>query len=272
MSITYLFRPYRVTFCASLPLAVLAIMWPMTLLAASDREKISTTGQSVVAPVTAAEVQADRMMAIHQYMSAIHLYESIPSPNAPLLNKTGIAYEKMRMYAQAKTAFEQSLAQNPKFSGPENNLGTVYYATGDMRRAEQHYKKALKHDPRNASIYNNLGTLYFMKRKIHKGAEAYQQALSLDPEIFQRNAANSIQTEGSRESRALINFYLAETCAEAGKSEAALRYLRQAIDAGFHDQTKLRQDGHFATLRENPEFKSLVYGVERAAAPQQVAQ
>ena len=252
------------------------------VMAESDQDKshavppqpVAGGGAGVAQLVASArlETEADGFMAIHQYLAAIHLYEAIPSPTAPLLNKTGIAYEKMRLFPQAKASYERALATNPKFSGPENNLGTVYYATGDYRRAEQHYKRALKKDPRNASIYNNLGTLYFMKRKIHRGAEAYQQALSLDPEIFERNAANGIQTEGSRESRALINFYLAQTCAEAGKNEAAMGYLRRAVDAGFHDKAKLREDAHFALLRGTPEFKSLLFSVEHANAPEQVVQ
>ena len=56
---------------------------------------------------------------------------------------------------------------------------------------------------------------------------------------------------------AIINFYLAETCAEAGKNAAAMQYLRRAISAGFHDQAKLREDRHFAGMRELPEFQSL---------------
>lgn len=203
------------------------------------------------------EKKADLLMARHEYMSAIHTYEAVVSPSAQVLNKTGIAYEKMRLYPQAKLSYETAMAVSPRLSGPTNNLGTVYYAEGDYRKAERFYKKALKMEPRNASIYNNLGTLYFTKRKVHKGVEAYQQALSLDPEIFQRNAQYGIQANGSKESVAIINFYLAETCAQAGMNTAAIAYLRRAIDAGFHDQAKLRDDRNFAGLRQMPEFQSL---------------
>ncbi len=202
-------------------------------------------------------------------MEAIHLYEGIHEPSALVLNKIGMAYEKMRLYDAAKMNFERAASAGPKLSGPENNLGTVYYATGDYRRAEQHYKRALKLDSRNASIYNNLGTLYLMRRKIHKGMEAYQQAQSLDPNIFQRDAENRITTEGSRETRALINFYLAETCAEAGIKEAAMTYLQRAIDAGFHDRSKLREDQHFASLRDTPAFKNLLLDEARINAVSQ---
>ncbi len=230
-------------------------------------QKTSYTAPSVVAKSDLSAVQitsnaaleqkADLLMAHREYVSAIHVYEAVISPDAEVLNKTGIAYEKMRLYEQAKVDFSQAIALNPKLSGPSNNLGTVFYVQGDYHRAEKFYKKALKLEPRNASVYNNLGTLYFTKRKVHKGVEAYQQALSLDPEIFQRSAANGIQTDGSKESVAIINFYLAETCAEAGKNAAAMLYLRRAINAGFHDEAKLREDRHFAGMRELPEFRSL---------------
>ena len=205
----------------------------------------------------ALEQKADLLMAHREYLAAIHVYEAVVSPTAEVLNKTGIAYEKMRMFPQAKVDFELAMAASPKFQGPSNNLGTVYYAEGDLGKAEKFYKKALKQDPRNASIYNNLGTLYFTRRKMHKGVEAYQQALSLDPEIFQRSAQNGIQATGTRESVALINFYLAETCAQAGKNAAAMAYLRRAVGAGFHDEAKVRENRNFAALRGLPEFQDL---------------
>ena len=205
----------------------------------------------------ALEKKADLLMAHKEFLSAIHVYESVVLPDAQVLNKTGIAYEKMRMFDRAKADFEQAMTLNPRLSGPSNNMGTVLYAEGDLRKSERFYKKALKLDPRNASIYNNLGTLYFTKRKMHKGVEAYQQALSLDPEIFQRSAVNGIQANGTKESVALINFYLAETCAQAGMKAAAMAYLRRAVGAGFHDQAKVREDRNFASIRESPEFQSL---------------
>ena len=250
-------------------LLVVGVVVSLTYRGISEEtpQRASYAGSLAAAPNTppavqvtsneALEQKADLLMAHREYVSAIHMYESVVSPTAQVLNKTGIAYEKMRLYQQAKGDFEQAMVLNPNYSGPSNNLGTVYYVEGDYHRAEKFYKKALKLEPRNASVYNNLGTLYFTRRKVHKGVEAYQQALSLDPEIFQRSALNGIQTDGSKESVAIINFYLAETCAEAGKNAAAMLYLRRAIGAGFHDQTKLREDRHFAGMREMPEFQSL---------------
>ncbi len=245
----------------------LCMTWTMNGFAAETTQKTSYAASPLATNDTvptlqqsaneALEKKANLLMARKEYISAIHVYESVVLPDAQVLNKTGIAYEKMRMFEQAKVDFEQAMTLSPRFSGPSNNIGTVYYAEGDLKKSEKYYKKALKLDPRNASIYNNLGTLYFTKRKMHKGVEAYQQALSLDPEIFQRSAANGIQANGSKESVALINFYLAETCAQAGMKTAAMAYLRRAVGAGFHDQTKLREDRNFASLREMPELQNL---------------
>ena len=220
------------------------------------------------------ETKADMLLARRQYMEAIRLYETLAAPGAATFNKLGVAYEKMRLYPQAKMNFERALAVDPKFSVPENNLGTVFYVQGDLKRAEQHYKRALKRDPRNASTYSNLGTLYFTKKKIHKGVEAYQQAVSLDPEIFQRSAQNGIQTEGSPESRMLINYYLAQTCAQAGLGGSAILYLERAVVAGFHDGTKLQADRHFDALRHSPEFEAVLESMAEthAATAVKVAQ
>ena len=261
---------------SSLHLMLLAILAASALsvhaaAVPSDQEKTAAVlrpSESSAPPAqsVALEARADALVRQQHFMEAIHVYEEISGPSALVSNKLGMTYEKMRLYDAARLNFERAVSAGPKFSGPENNLGTVYYATGDYRRAEQHYKRALKLDPRNASIYNNLGTLYLMRRKIHKGMEAYQQAQSLDPTIFQRDSENRITTEGSRETRALINFYLAETCAEAGMKEAAMTYLQRAIEAGFNDRAKLREDRHFASLRETPAFRNLLLDEARVDA------
>ena len=247
--------------------AILVLLCGGAVCRASDakNQEASPAGVAETRPAASAnlagpalESKADVLMAERQYVAAIHAYEAISAPPAPLLNKLGIAYERMRLYDQAKLNFTRAMQANPKFSGPENNLGTVFYVQGDYRRAERLYRHALKLDPRNASIYNNLGTLYFTRRKIHKGAEAYQQALSLDPEIFQRSAANGVQAEGTPESRALINYYLAQTCAQAGETGSAIWYLERAVTAGFHNEAKLQQDHHFDALRTTPEFQAVL--------------
>ena len=48
------------------------------------------------------------------------------------------------------------------------------------------------------------------------------------------------------------------TYAKAGNSERALEYLRKALEEGFRDKNKLKEDPEFNAMRDLPEFQELL--------------
>jgi tetratricopeptide (TPR) repeat protein len=159
----------------------------------------------------------------------------------------------------AKKHYERAVKLNPKYAEAVNNIGTVHYANKSYRRAVNQYKKALKLAPKSASIHSNLGTAYF-SRKNYKGAfEAYQIALSIDPEVFEhRSTQGVLLQERSVAERAKFSFYLAKTYAKAGMDDRALLYIRKALEEGFKERNKLREEPEFAHMQEMPEFQALL--------------
>jgi tetratricopeptide (TPR) repeat protein len=205
------------------------------------------------------ERRADIFMARKMYREAVETYRQDDLKNAVIWNKIGIAHHQMQQVDTARKHYEQALRLNPKYSEALNNLGTIYYHKRSYRRAISFYNKALKIAPQSASIYSNLGTAWFARKKYKEASEAYQTALRLDPEVFEhRNTYGTLLQERTVQERAKFHYYLAKTYASAGQNERALQYIRKALEEGFTEKKKLREDPEFAALRETPEFQELL--------------
>jgi tetratricopeptide (TPR) repeat protein len=205
-----------------------------------------------------AETRGDIFMARKMYREAIEMYRREPETHV-LANKIGIAYHQMTQLDQARRQYERAVKLNPKYPEAINNLGTVYYARKSYRRAISQYRKALHLAPSSASILSNLGTAYFARKKYKEAFETYQKALALDPDVFEhRSTQGVLLQERSVEERAKFHYYLAKTYAKAGVADRALLYMRKAIEEGFRDRDKFKEEPEFAGLRELPEFKELM--------------
>jgi tetratricopeptide (TPR) repeat protein len=210
-------------------------------------------------PQLTPEMRGDILMARKQYREAVDAYLEAKEQTAVLTNKIGIAYHQMLELDLAKKQYEKAIKLDRKYSEAINNLGTVYYAKKSYRRAISQYKKALKISPQSASIYSNLGTAHFARKKYKDAAEAYETALRLDPDVFERRSSHGVLLqERSVQERAKFHFYMAKTYAKAGVVERALLYIRKALEEGFKDREKFKEDPEFAGLQENVEFQQLM--------------
>jgi tetratricopeptide (TPR) repeat protein len=224
----------------------------------SDLKPITGTAQPSSGQLTV-EMRGDILMARKMYREAAETYMEGP-PNSPVLaNKLGIAYHQMLSLDLAKKQYERAIKLKPDYSEAINNLGTVYYAKKQYRRSVSLYRRALKLTPNAASIYSNLGTAQFSRKKYKEAFDAYQTALSLDPEVFEhRNTQGVLLQERTVEERAKFHYYLAKTYAKAGNTERALLYMRKALEEGFKERDKFREDPEFTKFQELPEFKELL--------------
>jgi tetratricopeptide (TPR) repeat protein len=205
-----------------------------------------------------AEKRADILMARGEYAAAIAAYQQSNLKSAIVWNNIGMAYHHLFALEEARKAYIQALAINPRFAAAANNLAAVYYGQHALKDAEHWYKRALKHTSESAVIYCNLGTAYFAEEKYKKGIKMYQKAFSIDEGVFAPDRAALVEGGGSREQRVAINYYIAQTFASAGKQDQALIYLRKAMDEGFNDRKRLIEDKEFAALRTNPQFQQLL--------------
>jgi tetratricopeptide (TPR) repeat protein len=227
------------------------------------QEGVVTTGRTEPRKPLTPEMRGDILMARKQYREAVDAYTEQYSDQkqatATLVNKMGIAYHQMLELDLARKYYERAIKLDPKYSEAVNNLGTIFYAKKNYRKAISQYKKALKLSPHSASIYSNLGTAHFARKKYKDAAAAYETALSLDPDVFERRSSHGVLLqERSVQERAKFHFYLAKTYAKAGAFERAMLYIRKALEEGFKERDKFKEDPEFSKLQELPEFQQLM--------------
>ena len=123
------------------------------------------------------EQKADILMARGEYAAAIVAYRQSNLKSAIVWNNIGMAYHHLYALDEARKAYEQALAINPRFAPASNNLAAVYYGQHDYRDAEHWYKRALKHTSESAVTYCNLGTAYFGEQQLQEGAQDVSKGL-----------------------------------------------------------------------------------------------
>ena len=210
-------------------------------------------------PALSPETRGDILMARKMYREAIEAFAEGSAKDAVLRNKTGIAYHQLMQLDNARKCYEQAVKLRPDYHEAVNNLGTIWYAKKNYRRAISQYKKAIKLSPDSASIHSNLGTAYFARKQTDLAMEEFRVALQLDPNVFEHHSSYGVMLqERSVEDRARFHYSMAALYAQGGRSDLALQYLRKALEEGFKERKKLDSDPAFASLRELPEFKELL--------------
>lgn len=240
--------------------SLLAAQEPQTVSHLNEKDSLKTPAvlEEKAKPLLSPEMKGDIFMARKMYRDAVDAYRE--GGDTPVLyNKIGIAYHQMLDLSNAKKWYEKSIRLDKKYPEAINNLGTVHYAQKSYRRAIGYYRRALRLTPDSASIHSNLGTAYFARKKYKEASQEYETALKLDPEVFEhRSTQGVLLQERSVEERAKFHFYLAKTYAKSGAADRALLYMRKALEEGFKEKEKFREDADFASIRELPEFEELL--------------
>ena len=210
-------------------------------------------------PSLTAEQKGDILMARKMYREAIEAF-SEGNPKDPILrNKTGIGYHQLLQLDKAQKCYEQAIKLKPSYHEAINNLGTVFYAKKNYRRAITQYRRALKISPDQASVHSNLGTAYFARNQVDLALTEFRTALQLDPDVFEHHSSYGVMLqERSVADRAKFHYSMATLYATQGRNDLAMQYLRKALEEGFKERKKIADEPAFAALVELPEFKQLL--------------
>jgi tetratricopeptide (TPR) repeat protein len=218
-----------------------------------------TTSAASPAKQLPPEELADIFMARKRYREALEQYQRCDQKSAVIANKTGIAYHQLLDLPSAAKQYKLATKLNRSYSEAYNNLGTIYYSQKSFRRAIHLYRTALRLAPNSATVYSNLGSAYFSTHHEKEAMEAYGKALALDPEVFQRSSANGVLLqEHTVEDKARFHYDMARLYAQKGMNDQALQFIRKALEEGFKDRQKFREEPEFAALKGNPEFEELM--------------
>jgi tetratricopeptide (TPR) repeat protein len=108
-------------------------------------------------------------------------------------------------------------------------------------------------------VNSNLGSAYFSTRRYKEAMEAYQKALSIDPDVFVHTSLNGVLLqEHTVEDKARFHYYMARMYAQKGMNDRAVQCIRKALEEGFKDRQKFRDEPEFAALKGNPEFEEMM--------------
>ncbi len=103
-----------------------------------------------------------------------------------------LAMHNRSMPAEARSAFERSLAINPYNIDALNNLGLLHLSSGRQNEAESCFRRALELAPDFARAHFNLGLLHAEKKSDSTAANHYRKAAQADPTLASawRNLGN----------------------------------------------------------------------------------
>lgn len=132
--------------------------------------------------------------AVGTVASGVAILPSGPvTPNPYLQSKTSISRQaqqnftdatramRNKQWAQAESLLQKVIAEDNKLSGAYLNLGLVYRAQKEDKRAEQAFNNALNANHTNLDAYNQLAILQRESGNFAEAEANYKKALSVWP-------------------------------------------------------------------------------------------
>jgi serine/threonine-protein kinase len=181
---------------------------------------------------------------------------------------------------EAVAALDQSMAIRPTYAAA-SNLGTIQFMSGRFVAAARAYEKALELDAHDYRLWRNLAASYYWAPgEREKAGAAYERAARLAEEQLRVNPRDASVLVDLADCHAMLgnearsrrdlskalalaphDVEVQETAAsvyeELGDREAALRWIRQALAAGY-PREQLERDPGLAALRADPHYGALV--------------
>ena len=210
--------------------------------------------------------EADRMLAEGKNHLAVLKYIEATTLNPyqeTIFNKLAVAYCRIGRYPQAKAAALRSVGLQPNYAAAYNTLGIVALSARQSKNAIRYFKRAVALDPGRSPFYVNLGYGLMIQGRLDLARQAYREALALDPEVFERKTGIRLAFPDRMGFDADGNYDRARLFAELGDRDRCLQYLSKALEAGFSDQKRLREDPVLDRFRQSQDFIDLLelYGM-----------
>jgi len=201
-------------------------------------------------------------------------------PDSPFpFQLLGNAHAASGDLASAERDYSEALSRGGSFA-THSSLGFVYYMQGRFDNARDQFLKAIELRPKSATTHWNIGDAYRHLGRQGDADKAYRDAIALFDEDIRVNSrdAESIATRATCHARLRqiaearadsmraariapadqdVLYQRALVATIAGDRGEAIAMLRQAVAAGY-SVALLQLDPDLSSLREEPEFQSLV--------------
>jgi serine/threonine-protein kinase len=189
-------------------------------------------------------------------------------------------------YVAAIDTLKRSIALRPT-KDAFDNLGTAYFNSGRIQEAVDAYNQAFQFGLAEYDSWLNLGdAYYYLHDRQDQAAEAYAQAIRLGREqiasraqqgrsfnvMIPANLATVFPKLGQPDSarvylgralaadsaNAVVQYCAALTCWQLGEQDRAIRWLDQAVKAGYPPVAWLRDSPIFKEWNKRQEFRGLL--------------
>lgn len=111
---------------------------------------------------------------------AIALLNDFPKSSF-LYNIIGAIYQAHDEFAQATSAFQKAVENNPNFVDAFYNLGICHYQQNNYEAAFEAYNRAKNIKPNHPGLDNNFGLCLQKLGKMEEAIKSYKSALKLNP-------------------------------------------------------------------------------------------
>ena len=217
-----------------------------------------------------------------RYADAVRYYrrviELVPD-GARGYSSLGAALQELGQSDEAIAAYQQAMALEPT-AASYSNLGTIEFFRGHYDEAARAFEKASTLSPNRYAIWINLGDAYRWSNRQPDAMRAYERAIAEARAALAINAKDAVaratiasclaRTGRHQEAEAEIRnavavdatnsnvlYAAAVVCQLRGDSDAALEWLRRAVQNGF-SRTDAAADPDLRALRERTEFKTII--------------
>lgn len=145
-----------------------------------------------------------------------------------------------RDWPVAAATLEQLAIEAPESPETRNRLGRVYYALGDVRRAEASFRRALEIDPEYADSLIGLAQVERSLGRLDEALKHVESAIEITPNEAEAHLARGrILEELGRTDEALAAYFRAQT-SDPGLAEALRRAAVIQLERTQNDQALAR--------------------------------
>jgi tetratricopeptide (TPR) repeat protein len=209
--------------------------------------------------------QAD---ALHAFKKAIKL-----SPRyANAWNNLGNYHRENGNKPDALHAFKQATRFEPQNAKPWINLAHTHLDAGQPDLAIRAYKKAIRLVPENAVLLNDLGNIYREMNRFKDAISSYNKAIKIAPGYALPYAGLvACYRKMGRSDAAKKHFDLAQPLLEnqaeiiraefealCGNNQAAIRFLKVALDENQVNPNSIRTNPNFNGLHSDTRYQDLI--------------
>jgi len=121
----------------------------------------------------------DLEMARDSYLSILN----IEKEHSESLGNLGVIYRALGDNKKAYYYYIQAINVNPKNSMTFNNLGNLLKDTKNYKAALKVYSDGIKVDSKNYHAYNNIGMVFEKMNEYEKAIQAYTDAIRINPKF-----------------------------------------------------------------------------------------